>query len=83
MRHESVSYLKQNAANLDLDEPMIITQNGKPVYVIESYEQRVKRDEALALLSLTNFAKEDVESGRVISSEQLKTNLAHHKNTCV
>ncbi|MEH0791045.1 type II toxin-antitoxin system Phd/YefM family antitoxin [Vibrio parahaemolyticus] len=83
MRHESVSYLKQNAANLDLDEPMIITQNGKPVYVIESYEQRVKRDEALALLSLTNFAKDDIEAGRVMSSEQLKANLAQRKNTCV
>ncbi|EGR2232262.1 type II toxin-antitoxin system Phd/YefM family antitoxin [Vibrio parahaemolyticus] len=82
MRHESVSYLKQNAANLDLDEPMIITQNGKPVYVIESYEQRVKRDEALALLSLTNFAKDDIEAGRVMSSEQLKANLAQRKNTC-
>ncbi|HHJ3080347.1 TPA: type II toxin-antitoxin system Phd/YefM family antitoxin [Vibrio parahaemolyticus] len=83
MRHESVSYLKQNAANLDLDEPMIITQNGKPVYVIESYEQRVKRDEALALLSLTNFAKDDIDAGRVMSSEQLKANLAQRKNTCV
>lgn len=83
MRHESISYLKQNAANLDLDEPMIITQNGKPVYVIESYEQRVKRDEALALLSLTNFAKDDIEAGRVMSSEQLKANLAQRKNTCV
>jgi len=83
MRHESVSYLKQNAANLDLDEPMIITQNGKPVYVVESYEQRVKRDEALALLSLTNFAKDDIEAGRVVSSEQLKANLAERKNSCV
>ncbi|ELP5898706.1 type II toxin-antitoxin system Phd/YefM family antitoxin [Vibrio vulnificus] len=81
MRRESVSYLKKNAANLNLDEPMIITQNGKPVYVIESYEQRVKRDETLALLSLTNFAKDDIEAGRVMSSEQLKAKLAERKNS--
>lgn len=55
---------KQNAANLDLEEPIVITQNGKPVYRIESEYQAQKRDEAIALLKMMNLAERDIRSER-------------------
>ncbi|PKG36999.1 type II toxin-antitoxin system Phd/YefM family antitoxin [Psychromonas sp. Urea-02u-13] len=79
MNIETVSYLKKNAASLPLNEPLIITQNGKPAYVIESIEDREKRDEAIALLKLVSFARNDKQAGRVISSSSFKERLAKRK----
>ncbi|EEZ90048.1 prevent-host-death protein [Vibrio owensii 47666-1] len=80
MSTETVSYLKKNAAKLELDEPMTITQNGKPVYVVESYEERQKRDEAIALMKFVSFAQNDVANERVKSSEDMKSTLAALKD---
>lgn len=80
MSTETVSYLKKNAAKLELDEPMTITQNGKPIYVVESYEERQKRDEAIALMKFVSFAQNDVANERVKSSEDMKRTLAALKD---
>lgn len=79
MRVETISYLKKNAANLSLDGPMTITQNGIPAYVIESFEERKKRDDAIALLKLLSFSIEDFNKGRVMSSDSFKQRLANRK----
>ncbi|WP_250654823.1 type II toxin-antitoxin system Phd/YefM family antitoxin [Alkalimarinus coralli] len=75
MRVETISYLKQNAANLELDEPMVITQSGKPVYRIESEKQAQLRDEGIALLKLMNFSERDIKSGKTMSTEKAKSSL--------
>ena len=80
MRVETISYLKKNAANLPLEEPMAITQNGTPTYIIESYEDRMRRDEAIALLKLVSFSVEDVNNERVISSSDLKQRLVNRRS---
>ena len=79
MNIETISFLKKNAASLTLDEPMIITQNGVPAYVIESVADRNRRDEAIALLKLVSFGKSDQQNGRTMSSSVFKERLAGRK----
>ena len=75
MRIETISYLKKHAAELELDEPLVVTQNGKPKYVVESYEDRHERDEAIALLKLLSFSAKDVEQGNVMTGEEVIAGL--------
>lgn len=75
MKTETISYLKQNAAKLDLSEPLIVTQNGLPAYVIESYGDRMRRDESIALLKLMTLSEKDIELGQIFSREQILDSL--------
>ncbi|BEO34140.1 Phd_YefM [Serratia marcescens] len=75
MKVETISYVKKNAATLDLSEPILVTQNGVPAYVIESYEQQQERENAIALLKLLTLSEKDKAEGRVFSKEQLLNGL--------
>lgn len=75
MRIVTLRYLKQNAATLDVSEPLIVTQNGQPVYVIESYDDRIRRDESIALLTLMTLSKQALERGRTFNHKALLDSL--------
>ncbi|HAU5565297.1 prevent-host-death protein [Pantoea sp. BL1] len=75
MKIETISYIKKNAAALDLSEPILVTQNGTPAYVIESWEERQQRDETLALLKLLALSEEDKAAGKGMTREQLLEGL--------
>lgn len=75
MKVETISYVKKNAATLDLAEPILVTQNGVPAYVIESYDAQQERESAIALLKLLTISEKDRADGSVFSREQLLANL--------
>lgn len=75
MRVETISYVKKNAASLELSEPILVTQNGVPAYVIESYHHQQERENAIALLKLLTLSEKDKVDGKVFSKEQLLDGL--------
>lgn len=76
---ETVSFLKKNAADLPLSEPLTITQNGKPSYVVISYEEYVRQEQAMAMMKMLRFSESDIKQGRTSTIESFKERLAARK----
>ncbi|MGE4843360.1 MULTISPECIES: type II toxin-antitoxin system Phd/YefM family antitoxin [Buttiauxella] len=75
MKVETISYVKKNAATLDLAEPILVTQNGVPAYVIESYDAQQERENAIALLKLLTLSEKDKADGKLFSKDELLAGL--------
>ena len=58
---------------------MTITQNGKPSYVVISYEEHVRQEQAIAMMKMLNFAESDINQGRTSTMESFKERLAARK----
>ena len=63
MNTETITYLKENANNLELDDELLITKNGKPAFVIQSVEDNQYQKESLALLKLLQLSEKSLEQG--------------------
>jgi len=79
MRIETISYVKKNAASLDVSEPILVTQNGIPAYVIESWEVQQERENAIALLKLMTLSEQDKAEGKVFTKDELLADLGINK----
>ena len=56
MRTETLSYVKEHANHLELDDPLLITQNGKARFVLQNAEDYHQQQESLALLKLLTLS---------------------------
>ena len=75
-----ISYLKDNTVRVineitNTREPMIITQNGEPTFVVQDIVSFQQNQELLALLRLVALGNADAAAGRVQSAEALFNTL--------
>lgn len=64
--------MKRYAANLDvLNQPLQVTINGLPEYVVMSLKDYNQREQNLALLKVLIKSMDDQLNGRVKSSKEL------------
>ncbi|PHS19605.1 MAG: prevent-host-death protein [Kangiella sp.] len=52
MRTETLSYVKEHANHLEINDPLLITQKGKARFVLQNVEDFEYQQESLALLKL-------------------------------
>jgi PHD/YefM family antitoxin component YafN of YafNO toxin-antitoxin module len=74
-RMTTVSAFKKELGSMDVSEPVLVTQNGEPLYVVQDPAQFEMQQEQMALLRLLSFAEKDVKSGRTLSSTSLRAGL--------
>ncbi len=73
-RVRSISYLKAHAAELfrelaELQEPLVITQNGEARAVLLDVETYDQLQETVALVKMFSLAERQVEEGMIQSAE--------------
>ncbi|WP_065822771.1 type II toxin-antitoxin system Phd/YefM family antitoxin [Photorhabdus australis] len=74
-RITTVSAFKKELASMDVSDPVVVTQNGEPLYVVQDPAQFEMQQEQMALLRLLSFAEKDVQAGRTVSSSDLRAGL--------
>ena len=60
MQTETVTFLKENANKLAVEEPLLVTQNGKAKYVVQSYEDYQYQQASIALLKMVNLSEKSM-----------------------
>lgn len=69
MKTETITYLKENANNLELQEELMITKKGKPAFVLQSYTAFQFQQETLALLKALKLSEKSLETERFTVDE--------------
>lgn len=74
-RITTVPAFKKELASMDVSKPVVVTQNGKPLYVVQDPVQFEMQQEQMALIRLLSFAEKDVQAGRTVSPSDLRAGL--------
>ncbi len=69
MRTETLSYLKEHANHLELNDPLLVTQNGKAKYVIQTVEDYEYKQESIALLKLLALSEKSLKNNSLTLDE--------------
>jgi PHD/YefM family antitoxin component YafN of YafNO toxin-antitoxin module len=69
MRTETLTYLKENANNLELTSPLLVTQNGKARYVVQSVEDYEFQQDSLALLKMLTLSEKSSKQNMLTLDE--------------
>ena len=62
MQIETITYLKENANNLEFENELLITKNGKAAFVIQSIDDYEHMQESIALLKLLKLSEKSLNS---------------------
>lgn len=73
-----ISWLKSNASDVirNIDEPLLITQNGEAKAVVQSIESYEKTQEPLALLDILVVGMKEIEEGQTVSLDDVIKELS-------
>lgn len=74
-RITTVSAFKKELSSMNVEEPVVVTQNGEPLYVVQDPAQYEMQQEQMVFMKLMSFAEKDLKAGRTLSSNQLRSNL--------
>ena len=69
MQTETLTYLKEHANKLELDGPLLVTQNGKARYVVQDAADYQYQQESLALLKLLTLSEQAGKTGTISLDE--------------
>jgi prevent-host-death family protein len=69
MQTETITYLKEHANTLELREELLITKNGKPAFVVQSYQDYQFQQDTLALLKMLKLSEKSLQ-GTELSLDQ-------------
>lgn len=67
MKTQTVSFVKEHANHLQLDDPILVTQNGRPKFVVQDVKDYEELQETLALLKLINLSEKSAREGVLMS----------------
>lgn len=69
MKTQTVSYMKEHANHMELDEPVLVTQNGKPKFVLQDAVDYEQQQQTIALLKLINLSEKSGSREGLISMD--------------
>ncbi|MFT4937931.1 MAG: PHD/YefM family antitoxin component YafN of YafNO toxin-antitoxin module [Paraglaciecola sp.] len=71
MKITTVTYLKENANSLRVEEPLMITKNGNPAYVVQSASDYQYQQDTVALLKLLSLSEQSATQKEYLSEQDV------------
>jgi len=69
MKTQTVSYMKEHANHLELDNPILV--NGKPKYVIQDANDYEEQQQTIALLKLINLSERSARQNGLFDLDEV------------